>query len=58
MSQEYIGSLVLLIGAVLKIFKVEIDNSALEGLLAGIVALWIAVRRYKKGDITIVGARK
>lgn len=58
MSQEYIGALVLLLGAVLKIFKIQLENSILEGLIAGVVALWIAFRRFKKGDITIIGARK
>lgn len=58
MSQEYILSLVLVLGGVLKIFKIEIENSALEGIIGGIVALWIAIRRFKKGDITIVGSRK
>jgi hypothetical protein len=58
MSQEYLGAIVLLVGAVLKIFKIEIENDAIEGLLAGIIAIWIAVRRYQKGDIGILGGRK
>jgi diacylglycerol kinase len=58
MSQEYILSLVLVVGAVLKIFKIEIDNSALEGLIGGIIALYVAYRRHAKGDITLGGFRK
>lgn len=58
MSQEYILSLVLVIGGVLKLFKIEIENSALEGLIGGLIAVWIAIRRYKKGDITVGGFRK
>jgi hypothetical protein len=58
MSQEYLGAIVLLIGAVLKIFKIEIDNGAIEGLLAGLIAVYIAYKRFKKGDITVLGARK
>lgn len=58
MSKEYILSLVLVLGGILKFVGVEIENSALEGLIGGVVALYIAIRRYKKGDITIVGARK
>jgi hypothetical protein len=58
MSKEYVFSIVLLLGGLLKIFGIEIDNSALEGLIGGCIALYIAIRRYKRGDINIVGARK
>jgi hypothetical protein len=58
MSQEYIGAIVLIIGAVLKFFRIEIPNESVEGLIAGLIAIYIAYRRYKRGDITIVGARK
>lgn len=58
MSQEYILSLAILAGSVFKLFGVEIENKVLEGLIVGVVSIWIAVRRYKKGDITIVGSRK
>ena len=58
MSQEYIGALVIVIGAGLKIFNIEIENSAIEGLIAGIIAIWIAVRRFRKGDISVLGAKK
>jgi hypothetical protein len=57
MSQEYILALVLVVGSALKIFGIELDNSALEGILGGAVALWIAVRRQSKGDIDIFGRR-
>lgn len=58
MSQEYILSIVLVLGGLLKAFGIEIDNSALEGIIGGVIALWIAIRRYQKGDITPLGARK
>ena len=58
MSQEYLGAVVLIVGAVLKIFKIEMENQVLEGFIAGAVALYIALRRYKKGDINLIGARK
>jgi hypothetical protein len=58
MSKEYLGAVVLLVGAVLKIFKIEIDNGAIEGLLAGLIAVYIAYRRWSKGDITVLGSRK
>ena len=58
MSKEYSGAIVILIVAVLKVFKIEIDNGAIEGIVVGIVALWVAYNRYKKGDISIGGFRK
>jgi len=57
MSQEYLLSIVLVVGSLLKVFGVEIDNKALEGLVAGTVALWIAIRRHSKGDISVLGAK-
>lgn len=57
-SHEYVLAVVLLLGSVLKIFGIELENSILEGLIAGAAALWIAIRRKAKGDITILGARK
>ena len=58
MSQEYILSIVLVLGGILKAFGIEIENSALEGIIGGVIALYIAFRRFKKGDITVVGSRK
>ena len=58
MSHEYTAALVILIVSVLKAFKIEIASEAITGIVTGVLAVWIAVRRYKKGDITIVGGRK
>jgi len=56
-SQEYIGAIVLLLGALLKAFGLEIENPILEAIIGGGIALWIAVRRFKKGDISLGGVR-
>lgn len=58
MSTEYSLAIALVIGGVLKIVGIEIDNSAIEGLIAGVVALIIAIKRYSKGDITKLGFKK
>jgi hypothetical protein len=58
MSQEYIAAVVILIVSVLKIFKIEVATEAITGIVTGALAIWIAYRRYSKGDINIVGARK
>lgn len=58
MSQEYLASLVLIIGSILKLFDIEIENSAIEAVVAGGLSLWIIVRRIMKKDITVFGVRK
>lgn len=58
MSQEYAASIVLLIGAILKAFHIEIPNQTIEGIVFGGLALYIAIRRHQKGDITAFGVRK
>ena len=56
-SQEYIGALALVIVSVLKIFGVEIANDAITGIITGVIAIYIAFRRLKKGDITLLGRK-
>lgn len=57
-SREYILAIVLIIGSVLKALGLEIENNAIEGLVTGIIAITIAILRYKKGDITLGGVKK
>jgi len=42
----------------LKVFGVEFESGVLEGLVVGVLALWIAINRYQRGDINIVGAKR
>lgn len=56
-SHEYIGSIVLLIVGVFKMFGIELPSEALTGIITGGIALWIAIRRYQKGDITTLGKK-
>lgn len=58
MSKEYTLALVLIIGSILKAFNIEIPNETVEAIITGIIAIVIAVSRFKKGDITPLGARK
>jgi len=58
MSQEYVGAIALVIVGVLKVFGIDIGNDAIAGIITGVIAVWIAVRRYQKGDITLGGFRK
>lgn len=58
MSQEYILSVAIVIGSLLKLFGVDIESKALEGGVLFVASLWIAIRRYRKGDISPLGVRK
>jgi hypothetical protein len=58
MSQEYIAAIVILIVSVLKIFKIEVATEAITGIVTGLLAIWIAYRRFQKKDISILGVRK
>lgn len=57
MSNEYVGAIAILIVSGLKMFGIELANDVVMGLVTGVVALWIAVRRYQKGDINVLGGR-
>jgi len=57
MSHEYTSAIAIVAYSVLKGFGIEIENSVLEGLIVGLLALWVAIRRYGKGDINLVGGR-
>lgn len=58
MSQEYTGALAIVLVTVLRLFGIELASDMATSLAVGAVALWVAIRRYKKGDITIVGSRR
>lgn len=57
MQTEYISALVLLIVSVLKIFKIEIENQVITGIVTGLIALWIAFKTKKK-ETNILGFAK
>ena len=56
-SKEYVGAIAILIVSVLKMFQIEIESSVIEGLVVGLVALFVAISRHAKGDITVAGAK-
>jgi hypothetical protein len=57
-SQEYIASIAVLLVSVLGLFKIQIENETITALITGILGVWIAIRRYQKKDINILGVRK
>jgi len=57
-SNEYVGAIVLMVVGILKAFGIEIASDAIAGIISGGIALWIAVRRFSKKDINVLGIRK
>ncbi len=57
-SQQYVGAIVIVIISVLRAFKIEIASDAVTGIVTGLIAVWIAVKRYQKGDISVSGVKK
>ena len=57
MSQEYIAAIVLIAVGILKAFGIELPSDALQGIITGVIAIYIAIRRYKKGDIDVLGRK-
>lgn len=56
-SQQYVGAIVILLVSALKLFGVELGNEEVTTIVTGFVALWIAVKRYAKGDISMGGVK-
>lgn len=57
-SNEYIGAIVILLVQVLRVFGVELAESEVTTIVTGIVALWVAVKRFQKGDISLSGVKQ
>ena len=57
-SQEYLGAIVILLVQVLKMFGIELANEEVTSIVTGAVALWVAVRRFQKGDISLGGVKQ
>lgn len=57
-SQQYIGSIVILLISLLKVFNIDVANEELTAIITGGIALWVAIKRFRKGDITMGGVKK
>lgn len=58
LSQEYISAIAILVISIFKLFHIEVTADAVTGIITGALSIWIAVRRYQKGDITLGGVKK
>lgn len=62
MSQTYYAVFVNLLVQFLPAIGVKTDNQAVDSTIQLLFAigtgLWVLIRRYKQGDITVLGSRK
>ena len=58
MSKEYVSAIVVLIVALLQIFKIEVAPEAITGIITCVLALYLAFKRFQKNDINILGMKK
>ena len=62
MSPTYISGIVIVIVAILNFLGVKVGNNEItkivEGLVPAILGIIIIIRRYKKGDLSIIGTKK
>jgi uncharacterized membrane protein len=62
MSQIYVSAVVAILAQVLPHLGVTIGNEELTGFITTgvtiLAALWVMIRRVKKGDIGVLGGRK
>lgn len=61
MSKEYIGAIIILLTELLPIFGVVISTEKLTAIIQSIIILIaggvIAISRFKKGDINLLGGK-
>ena len=57
-SQEYLGAIVILLVQVLSLFGVELAKEEVTTIVTGAVALWVAIKRFQKGDISLGGIKQ
>jgi uncharacterized membrane protein len=62
MSQIYVSAVVAILAQVLPHLGVIIGNEELTGFITTgvtiLAALWVMIRRVKRGDIGVLGGRK
>lgn len=56
-SQEYIASIVIVLVSLLKAFGFEIGSDVVTAIITGVLAVWVAVRRFQKKDISVLGKK-
>ena len=57
LSQEYSAALVIVIIGILQVFKVETTPEQVMAVITVLSGAWVMIRRYKKGDINLLGKK-
>jgi hypothetical protein len=65
MSKEYLGAIAIVVISILRLFNIEISIETVQGFITSLselivtgLGIWIAILRYKRGDITKLGVKK
>ncbi len=58
MSQEYITALAIVLVGIFQIFKVDTNVEQVASIITTLAGIYVMIRRYKRGDITVAGVRK
>ena len=61
-SPTYVSAAIVVIVALFNLFKVNLKQEDIEpiatAIITAIAGIVVLVRRYKQGDLTIIGSRK
>jgi hypothetical protein len=61
-SPTYISALVVVLVSIFSLFKVNITKEDIEPILTALITLIggiiVLIRRFKQGDLTVIGTRK
>lgn len=57
LSQEYLSALVVVIMGILQLLKIESTPEQVMSLIIVVSGAWAMFRRYKKGDINLLGKK-
>jgi di/tricarboxylate transporter len=56
-SKEYVSAIVIILVSSLRAFGFDLGGDTATAIVTGVVALVIAVARYRKGDISLGGVK-
>ena len=57
-SHQYISAIAVIAVSIFQLFHIEVTLDVVTSLITGVAGIWIAIKRYKQGDITLGGVKK